>query len=37
MAYMLLIHETVGPRATRVRVEGGKARAVDGPFAEAKE
>jgi hypothetical protein len=76
MSYMLLIHETVGQRATRseaegralydrmlafgdtlrqegvllgaqslapqsratrVRVEGGKARAVDGPFAEAKE
>ena len=76
MSYMLLIHETVGQRATRsdaegralyermlrygdalrdegvllgaqslapttratrVQVEGGKTRAVDGPFAEAKE
>lgn len=36
---VLLGAQSLAPlsRATRVRVEGGKASAVDGPFAEAKE
>jgi hypothetical protein len=36
---VLLGAQSLAPlsRATRVRVEGGQARAVDGPFAEAKE
>ena len=36
---VLLGAQSLAPlsRATRVRVEDGKARAVDGPFAEAKE
>ncbi|KQQ97298.1 YciI family protein [Massilia sp. Leaf139] len=36
---VLLGAQSLAPqsRATRVRVEGGRARAVDGPFAEAKE
>lgn len=36
---VLLGAQSLAPqsRATRVQVEGGKARAVDGPFAEAKE
>ena len=38
-AGVLLGAQSLAPqsRATRVRVEGGKARAVDGPCAEAKE
>ena len=36
---VLLGAQSLAPqsRATRVQVEGGKTRAVDGPFAEAKE
>ena len=36
---VLLGGQSLAPlsRATRVRVEAGKARAIDGPFAEAKE